>query len=427
MNILLIGSGGREHALAWKLSQSPLIEELYIAPGNGGMHALGTLTDLTVTDHRAVIDFAHQNQIALVIIGPEAPLVAGLADDLAAENIKCFGPSKAAAALEGSKGFTKDICRAYDIPTAAYGRFDNAADAKAYVAGQGAPIVIKADGLAAGKGVIMAASEAEATTAIDEIFAGQFGDAGAEVVIEETLYGEEASFFVLTDGKSCLPLATAQDHKRAHDGDKGPNTGGMGAYSPAPIMTPALIDQTMREIITPTVTAMQDKGTPYKGVLYAGLMLTEQGPKLIEYNARFGDPECQVLMMRLKSDLLPALLAVADGNIEGLDLDWHQQTAMTVVMAARGYPGTYEKGSEIKGLDDAGAPDDIEIFHAGTRLDGERITATGGRVLNITARGDNVKSARDKAYAAIEKINWPEGVCRSDIGWRAIEREEKAG
>ncbi len=426
MNILLIGSGGREHALAWKLSQSPLLGDLYIAPGNGGMGALGKLTDLDVTNHRAVIDFAHKNQIALVIIGPEAPLVAGLADDLDAENIKCFGPSKAAAALEGSKGFTKDICRAYNIPTAAYGRFGNAVDAKAYVAEQGAPIVVKADGLAAGKGVIMAASEAEAAAAIDECFDGHFGEAGAEVVIEETLYGEEASVFVLTDGQTCLPLATAQDHKRAFDGDEGPNTGGMGAYSPAPIMTPALIDQTMREIITPTVTAMQDKGSPYKGVLYAGLMLTETGPKLIEYNARFGDPECQVLMMRLKSDLLPALVAVADGNLEGLELEWHQQTALTVVMAANGYPGSYEKGSEIKGLDGASDDKDIEIFHAGTQRKGASITASGGRVLNITARGSSVKAARDKAYNAIAEINWPEGFCRKDIGWRAIEREEKS-
>ena len=424
MNILLIGSGGREHALAWKINQSPLLNKLFIAPGNGGMTELGTLTDLDVTDHNAVINFAAEKDIHLVIIGPEAPLVAGLADDLQAAGILCFGPSKAAAALEGSKGFTKDICRDYNIPTAAYGRFSEAEAAKDYVRQQGAPIVIKADGLAAGKGVIMAETLDDALTAIDDCFDGSFGDAGAEVVIEEWLHGEEASFFVLTDGETALPLVTAQDHKRVFDGDEGPNTGGMGAYSPAPIMTDDLIAQTMAEIITPTIKAMQEKGCPYKGVLYAGLMITEAGPKLIEYNARFGDPECQVLMMRLTSDILPALEAVAKGTLEGVTLDWSPEPAITIVMAAKGYPGAYQKGSEIKNLEEAGSASDVTIFHAGTRREGEKILAIGGRVLNITAKGSSVKAAQEKAYNAIDKIEWPEGFCRRDIGWRAIAREQ---
>lgn len=423
MNILLIGSGGREHALAWKIAQSPALGTLYIAPGNGGMKDLGTLTDLQVSDHSAVIEFIKENSIELVVIGPEAPLVAGLTDDLNAAGILSFGPTKDAAQLEGSKGFTKDICRDYNIPTAAYGRFDNAESAKVYVNERGAPIVIKADGLAAGKGVIMAETIEQALTAIDECFDGSFGDAGAEVVIEEWLHGEEASFFVLTDGETALPLATAQDHKRAYDGDKGPNTGGMGAYSPAPIMSENLINQTMRDIIEPTIKAMKEKGNPYKGVLYAGLMITENGPKLIEYNARFGDPECQVLMMRLKSDILPALKAVAEGKLEGETLDWDQQTAITIVMAAKGYPGTYEKGSQIKGLEEAAQDDDLVIFHAGTKSEGDKTIAIGGRVLNITASGNTVKEAQTKAYAAIDKINWPEGFCRRDIGWRAIKNE----
>lgn len=420
MNILLIGSGGREHALAWKISKSPLLGTLYIAPGNGGMVSLGTQTDLDVSDHQAVISFAQKNDIELVVIGPEAPLVAGLSDDLEANGILSFGPSKAAAQLEGSKGFTKDICREYNIPTAAYGRFDNAASAKAYIQDHSAPIVIKADGLAAGKGVIMAETNEQALAAIDDCFDGSFGDAGAELVIEEWLHGEEASFFVLTDGETALPLATAQDHKRAYDGDEGPNTGGMGAYSPAPVMTEALIEQTMQEIIEPTVKAMKDKGTPYKGVLYAGLMLTKDGPKLIEYNARFGDPECQVLMTRLASDIVPALKAVANGTLEGVKLNWHDETAITVVMAANGYPGAYEKGSEIKGLETAGTPEDVIIFHAGTKIEDGKTFAIGGRVLNITATGSSVKIAQEKAYNTISKIDWPEGFCRNDIGWRAI-------
>ena len=421
MNILLIGSGGREHALAWKIAQSPLLQTLFIAPGNGGMAALGTMTDLDTSNHQAVIDFVEKNTIELVVVGPEAPLVAGLVDDLEQAGIKAFGPKQAAAALEGSKGFTKDICKDYNIPTARYGRFDTVEAAKAYAEQQGAPLVVKADGLAAGKGVIMAQTMDEALAAIEDCFAGSFGKAGAEVVIEETLHGPEASFFVLTDGTNALPLATAQDHKRAFDGDKGPNTGGMGAYSPAPIMTDELIEQTMATIIEPTIKAMQDKGTPYKGVLYAGLMLTEEGPKLIEYNARFGDPECQVLMMRLASDLVPALLATANGTLDQLSLEWHETPALTVVMATKGYPGGYEKGSHIKGLSKASAPENIEIFHAGTALENGEVLATGGRVLNITSRAPNIKQAQAQAYQAIEKIDWPEGFYRTDIAWRALE------
>jgi phosphoribosylamine--glycine ligase len=424
VNILLIGSGGREHALAWKIAQSPLLGTLYISPGNGGMQSCGTITELDVSDHQAVINFAKEKNIELVVIGPEAPLVAGLANDLSTANIPCFGPSKEAAILEGSKGFTKDICKDYNIPTAKYARFTDAATAKDYVNKEGAPIVIKADGLAAGKGVIMAETEGDALTAIDDIFGGSFGDAGAEVVIEETLYGEEASFFVLTDGKNCLPLVTAQDHKRAYDGDEGPNTGGMGAYSPAPIMTDALIEQTMKEIIEPTVKAMNDKGTPYKGVLYAGLMLTEKDgvktPQLIEYNARFGDPECQVLMMRMKSDIVPALLAVANGTLETTTMEWNDNPALTVVMATKGYPGSYEKGSEIKGLEEADKLENCQIFHAGTKKESDKILAIGGRVLNVTGQGATIAEAQSNAYKAIDAIEWQEGFYRKDIGWRAL-------
>ena len=420
MNILLIGSGGREHALAWKIAQSPLLETLYITPGNGGMTELGRIIDLDVTNHQAVIEFTKDNAIDLVVIGPEAPLVAGLVDDLTAANIKAFGPTKAAAQLEGSKGFTKDLCQANNIPTAAYGRFDNQADALAYVEQQGAPIVIKADGLAAGKGVIMAETLDEAQTAIKDCFDGSFGAAGAEVVIEEMLYGEEASFFVLTDGEHCLPLATAQDHKRAFDGDKGPNTGGMGAYSPAPIMTDVLIETTMREIIKPTVKAMAAKGTPYKGVLYAGLIITKDGPKLIEYNARFGDPECQVLMTRLASDLLPALEAVANGTLNEITLNWSDNQAITVVMAAKGYPGAYEKGHEIKGLEAANNAENVTIFHAGTKQEAGKTLAIGGRVLNVTSHAETLENAQKAAYQAIDTIDWPQGFYRKDIAWRAL-------
>jgi phosphoribosylamine--glycine ligase len=423
MNVLLIGSGGREHALAWKLSASPLLTKLYCAPGNGGIAELAECVPIAVADHTAVIRFCKDNAIDLVVVGPEAPLVAGLVDDLTTAGIKCFGPKQAAAQLEGSKGFTKDLCREFAIPTAAYGRFTDAASAKAYLAGENLPIVVKADGLAAGKGVTIAATRAEAEAAIDACFAGAFGKAGSEVVVEEFLEGEEASFFALVDGKHALALAPAQDHKRVGDGDTGPNTGGMGAYSPVAVMTREMIARTMREIIEPTVAAMHKRGTPFKGVLFAGLMITAEGPKLIEYNARFGDPETQVLMIRLKSDLLPALLASVDGVLNSFDLRWHDDAALTVVLAAKGYPGPPEAGTEIRGLEAAAKVEGVQIFHAGTRREGDRLLAQGGRVLNVTGRGKTVAEAQSRAYAAAARIDWPGGFYRRDIGWRAIERE----
>ena len=423
MNVLIIGAGGREHALSWAIAKSPLISHLYCTPGNAGIEEYANCLDLNLKDHDEIIAFCQTNQISFVIIGPEDPLVAGLADDLRAHGIKAFGPSKQAANLEGSKGFTKDLCKEYNIPTAAYARFDNPGHAKTYIERHALPVVIKADGLAAGKGVTIAETLEVALAAIDDCFEGRFGEAGAEVVVEECLVGEEASFFVLTDGKSILPLATAQDHKRAFDGDQGPNTGGMGAYSPAPIMTDALCRQTLDEIIMPTIQAMNDRGTPFQGVLYAGLMLTESGPQLIEYNARFGDPECQVLMLRLKSDILPALIATNDATLDETTLEWRPETAMTVVMATHGYPGTYAKGSLIEGVDGFAQPD-AEIFHAGTTRDQDGLKANGGRVLNITVLGDTVAEARQNAYDIIENINWPNGFYRTDIGWRAIERED---
>jgi phosphoribosylamine---glycine ligase len=422
VNVLLIGGGGREHALAWKLRQSPLIGRLYCAPGNAGIAAVAECVALDAADHAAIIRFCKEGAIGLVVIGPEAPLVAGLADDLEATGIKAFGPSREAARLEGSKGFTKDLCAAYGIPTAAYRRFADAAAAKAYVAKQKLPIVVKADGLAAGKGVIIAATREEAESAIDACFSGAYGSAGSEVVIEEFLDGEEASFFALSDGKTALALATAQDHKRVFDGDRGPNTGGMGAYSPAPIMTQALSARVMEEIVLPTVRALSARGTPFKGVLYAGLMIVDGAPKLIEYNVRFGDPEAQALMLRLKSDLFPALLAVAEGRLADIALDWYDDAALCVVMAARGYPGAYPKGSEIRGLEDAGRDPNVQIFHAGTRREADRILADGGRVLGVTARGDTIAKAKARAYAAIDQIDWPGGFYRSDIGWRALAR-----
>ena len=425
MNVLLIGSGGREHALAWALSGSPLLSRLYCAPGNGGIADFARCVDLDPSDHAATIAFCRETSIDFVIIGPELPLVAGLSDDLAAAGIKVFGPSKAAARLEGSKGFTKDLCREHAIPTAAYERFVDVGAAKGYIATRNhLPIVVKADGLAAGKGVIIAQSRAEADAAIDTCFSGAFGAAGAEVVIEEFLDGEEASFFVLCDGVNILPLPAVQDHKRVGDGDTGPNTGGMGAYSPAAVMTPAIVERTLDEIVRPTVAAMAARGTPFRGVLFAGLMIGADGPKLIEYNTRFGDPECQVLMMRLKSDLLAALVATADGVLGSFDLRWHDDAALTVVMAARGYPGPFAKGDEIRGLAQAAALPGVEIFYAGTRRDGDRILADGGRVLNVTARGATIAQARDRAYAAVAAIDWPGGFCRSDIGWRAVGRDE---
>jgi phosphoribosylamine--glycine ligase len=424
MNVLLIGSGGREHALAWALSASPLLGTLFAAPGNPGIAQCATCVTLDIANHKAVIDFCRIQGVGLVVVGPEAPMVAGIADDLKAAGIKVFGPSRAAAQLEGSKGFTKDLCQAVGIPTAAYRRFTDAAQAKAHAVAHALPVVVKADGIAAGKGVVVAETHADADAAIEACFAGAFGAAGAEVVIEEFLDGEEASFFALVDGSHALPLATAQDHKRVHDGDKGPNTGGMGAYSPAAIVTPDISARVMKEIIEPTVAEMARRGTPFVGVLYAGLMLTRDGPKLIEYNVRFGDPEAQVLMMRLRSDLLTALVATCDGMLGSFDLRWYDDVALTVVMAAEGYPGTPRRGSEIKGLDRAAEVEGVEIFHAGTKLDGNRLLADGGRVLNVTARGRTVAEARARAYEAVSRIDWPGGFCRSDIGWRALEREK---
>ena len=425
MNILILGSGGREHALAWKIADSPLTERLYCAPGNAGIARQAECVPLDLTEHAAVAAFCRDRGIDLVVVGPEAPLCAGIVDDLESAGIKAFGPSRAAAQLEGSKGFTKDLCRANAIPTAAFARFKEAGAAKAYIRAHGAPIVVKADGLAAGKGVVVAQSEAEAEAAIEMMFGGGLGGAGGEVVIEEFLEGEEASFFALCDGETAIPMATAQDHKRAFDGDKGPNTGGMGAYSPAPNIDAAMSARIMSEIVAPTMRAMKAMGTPYKGVLYAGLMITGQGPKLIEYNARFGDPETQVLMPRLMSDLVPALLASRDGMLKSFDLRWHQTPALTVVMAAKGYPGHYARGTVIEGLDEAAAIEGVEIFHAGTKAEAGRILANGGRVLNISATGKTVRQAQELAYQAISRIRWPEGFYRRDIGWRAVERESR--
>jgi phosphoribosylamine--glycine ligase len=425
MNILLLGSGGREHALAWKIAASPLADRLYCAPGNAGIAQEAECVALDIADHAAVISFCKARRIDFVVIGPEAPLCAGIIDDLEAAGIKAWGPSKLAAQLEGSKGFTKDLCKANNIPTAAYARFSAAAPAKDHIRMRGTPIVVKADGLAAGKGVVVAETVAEAEAAIDMMFAGELGAAGGEVVIEEFLTGEEASFFALCDGTHAIPLATAQDHKRVHDDDRGPNTGGMGAYSPAPIMTEAMNQRVMDAIILPTLRAMAAMGAPYKGVLYAGLMLTADGPKLIEYNVRFGDPECQVLMLRLMSDLLPALIAARDGVLKSFDLRWYPEAALAVVMAAKGYPGTYARGTVIEGLAEAAGIEGVEIFHAGTKADGGRILANGGRVLNICALGRTVAEAQTRAYAAVDRIRWPDGFCRRDIGWRAVERERK--
>ena len=424
MNILLLGSGGREHALAWKMAASPHADRLICAPGNAGIAREAECVALDLADQRAVIAYCRNNGIDLVVVGPETPLCAGVVDDLEGAGIKAFGPSRAAARLEGSKGFTKDLCRSAGIPTAAYERFRSADKAVAYVRAQRVPVVVKADGLAAGKGVIVAETHADAEAAIDMMLGGGLGEAGAEIVIEEFLTGEEASFFALCDGETALPMASAQDHKRAFDGDKGPNTGGMGAYSPAPIVDATTSDRVMAEIVLPTLRAMKAMGAPYKGVLYAGLMIGGEGPKLIEYNVRFGDPECQVLMPLLVSDLVPALVASRDGVLTSLDLRWRPEFALTVVMAAQGYPGPYARGSVIEGLDEAAAVEGVEIFHAGTKQDGGRIVANGGRVLNVSALGATVKEARTRAYAAVSRIRWPEGFYRHDIGWRAVEREQ---
>jgi phosphoribosylamine--glycine ligase len=423
MNILLLGSGGREHALAWKIAASPLLTKLWCAPGNAGIAREAECVALDIADHGAVIDFCKTSKVDFVVVGPDAPIAAGIVDDLNAAGFKAFGPTRAAGQLESSKRFTKELCRANNIPTAAFGHFHDAAAAKAYIRERGAPIVVKADGLAAGKGVVVAATEEEALAAVDMMFGGGFGEAGAEVVVEEFMQGEEASFFALCDGEHALPLATAQDHKRAFDGDKGPNTGGMGAYSPAPVMTDALCAQVMDEMIRPTLRALREMGMPYKGVLYAGVMVTAQGPKLVEYNARFGDPECQVLMLRMMSDIVPALLASADGQLKNFSLRWFDDVALTVIMATKGYPGAYGKGSVITGLDAAAAVEGVEIFHAGTVARDGKILANGGRVLNVCASGKTVTEAQRRAYQAVDRIDWPDGFCRRDIGWQAVARE----
>lgn len=426
MKVLLIGSGGREHALAWKLAASPLLEKLYCAPGNPGIATVAELVDIRADDHKALIAFAKDKKIDLVVVGPEAPLVAGLSDEMRSEGIRVFGPSKAAAQLEGSKGFTKDLCARFDIPTGAYGRFNNAPKAKAYIRQQGAPIVVKADGLAAGKGVVVAMTLDEALDAVDACFEGAFGSAGAEVVVEEFLDGEEASFFCICDGKTALPLGSAQDHKRVGDGDTGPNTGGMGAYAPAPVMTQEIVERTMRELIEPTMRGMAEIGAPFSGILFLGLMIGKDGPKLIEYNTRFGDPECQVLMMRLNSDLLALINAAVDGKLDEVSLDWKDQPALTVVMAAEGYPSNVKKGSVIRDLDKLEGIDGVKVFHAGTVQKDGNIIANGGRVLNVTAIADTVAEAQARAYEAVKRVDWPEGFYRSDIGWRAVEREKRS-
>jgi phosphoribosylamine--glycine ligase len=425
MNILLLGSGGREHALAWKIAGSPLLSKLWCAPGNAGIAQEAECVALDIADHAAVIDFCRRNAIDLVVVGPETPLAAGIIDDLGRAGIKAFGPSRLAARLEGSKGFTKALCTEFGIPTGAYGRFTDAAEALAYARSHAAPIVVKADGLAAGKGVVVAQTLREAEDAIAMMFDGAFGAAGAEVVIEEFLAGREISFFALCDGDTAIPLATAQDHKRVFDHDRGPNTGGMGAYSPTPFVTDAIQAEIMAKIILPTVAGMKARGTPFRGVLYAGIMLTAEGPKLFEYNVRFGDPECQVLMLRMMSDLVPAMLAACDGQLAHFDLRWFPEPALTVVMAARGYPGDYARGTRIEGLEDAGTIEGVEIFHAGTVAKDGQILANGGRVLNVCASGETVTEAQMRAYQAVDRINWPDGFCRRDIGWQAVEREKQ--
>ena len=424
MNVLVVGSGGREHALCWSIAASPLCDRLYCAPGNAGIADHATCIAIDPMNFDGLIDFARARQIGLVVVGPEAPLVAGLVDRLEAAGIAAFGPTAKAAILEGSKAFTKDLCRRHGIATPDHASFAaSAADqARAYVRARGAPIVVKADGLAAGKGVTVAANVEQALAAIDSIAAGDFGEAGRQIVIEQFVAGEEASVFALVDGDFCLALASAQDHKAVGEGDTGPNTGGMGAYSPAPVVTPAIARQVMDQIIRPTVKAMAAEGRPFNGVLYAGLMLTAAGPKLLEYNVRFGDPECQVLLPRLMSDLLPALIAARDGELGHFDLRWHDRTALCVVLASKGYPGNYLKGSEIRGFDAVAGQPDVILFHAGTARQNGRLIATGGRVLNVVGLGDDVSQARDRAYAAIDRIDWPEGFCRRDIGWRALKR-----
>ena len=420
MKILIVGSGGREHALCWAIAASPLTSKLYCAPGNGGIARVAECVAIDVMDFERIVAFVREARVDFVVIGPDNPIAGGLADRLAVEEIKHFGPSKAAAELEWSKGFTKELCAAEGIPTARFRRFSDAASAKDYASDHPLPVVVKADGLALGKGVIIASTRAEASAAIDSMFAGTFGASGQSIVIEEFLEGEEASYFALCDGENVLPFGAAQDHKRVGDGDTGPNTGGMGAYSPAPVFTSVIERQTLDRIIWPTVRAMKARGRPFKGVFYAGLMLTREGPKLIEYNARFGDPETQVLMMRLKSDIVALMLAVADGGLKTMDARWRDEVALTVVMAAKGYPEKPLKGTVIRGLERAAAVEGVEIFHAGTALKDGALIASGGRVLNVTALGRDVAEAQARAYRAVDLIDWPEGFCRRDIGWRAV-------
>ncbi|QCP84597.1 phosphoribosylamine--glycine ligase [Cereibacter sphaeroides] len=420
MNILILGGGGREHALAWAIKQNPKCDRLIVAPGNAGIAQIAECADLDILDGSAVVAFCEANSVDFVVVGPEAPLAAGVADATRAAGLLTFGPSQAAARLEASKGFTKEVCDACGAPTAGYARFTEAEGARAHVRATGTPIVIKADGLAAGKGVVVAMTEAEALAAIDDMFGGSFGAAGAEVVIEEFMTGEEASFFVLTDGRTVLPIGTAQDHKRAFDGDEGPNTGGMGAYSPAPVLTTAVQRQALDEIVKPTIAEMGRRGAPYSGVLYAGLMIEEGRARLVEYNVRFGDPECQVLMLRLGAQALDLLLACAEGRLDQVQVNWAEDHALTVVMAAKGYPGSYRKGTEIRGLEALPETSRQVVFHAGTAAEEGRILATGGRVLAATARGATLAEAQAAAYAMVDAIDWPEGFCRRDIGWRAL-------
>jgi len=420
MNILILGSGGREHSLAWAVKQNPKTDRLIVAPGNAGIAAIAECAALDILDGAAVVGFCEENAVDFVIVGPEAPLAAGVADATRAGGILTFGPSAAAARLEASKAFTKEICDACGAPTAGYARFTDAGAARDHIRAQGAPIVVKADGLAAGKGVIVAMTVDEALAAVDDMFGGEFGAAGAEVVVEEFMAGEEASFFILSDGVNALPIGTAQDHKRAGDGDTGPNTGGMGAYSPAPVLTGALQRQAMEEIVLPTIAEMARRGTPYQGVLYAGLMIDNGRARLVEYNCRFGDPECQVLMMRLGAQALDLMLACAEERLEGQQVNWAADHALTVVMAAKGYPGAYARGSAIGGLEALAGDSRHMVFHAGTKLVEGKVTASGGRVLNVTARAATLREARDEAYAMVDRIDWPEGFCRRDIGWRAL-------
>ncbi|MES0861623.1 phosphoribosylamine--glycine ligase [Ruegeria sp. SCPT10] len=420
MNILILGSGGREHSLAWAVMQNPKCDRLIVAPGNAGIAQIADCAALDIEDGGAVVSFAEENAIDFVIVGPEAPLAAGVADRLREAGVLVFGPSAAAAQLEASKSFTKEICDAAAAPTAAYARFTEVEPAKAYIREQGAPIVVKADGLAAGKGVIVAMDVQTALEAIDDMFGGAFGGAGAEVVIEEFMEGEEASLFVLCDGENILSIGTAQDHKRVGEGDTGLNTGGMGAYSPAPVLSAEVEARAMDEIIRPTMAEMKRRGMPFQGVLYAGLMIKDGQPRLVEYNVRFGDPECQVLMMRLGAQAMDLMHAAAEGRLEETRVNWAEDHAMTVVMAAQGYPGAYEKGTVIKGLDDLPEDSSNMVFHAGTKAVEGQVQAFGGRVLNVTARGDTLHKARDRAYAMVDGVDWPEGFYRRDIGWRAL-------